>query len=285
MIRTLLEPKRLPLTSDFEVLRILPRRECRSVGPFVFLDEMGHAPLLRDGSMDVPPHPHIGLSTLTYLFSGEMMHRDSLGYTQKILPGEVNWMTAGNGIVHSERIPQSGPELELHGLQAWVALPRSEEECEPAFQHAAGAEVPLLEREGAHYRIVAGEALGARSAVRAHSRLFYVEVTAQDGANITFDPEGRELALYLVEGSARIGSVLHPSKRLLVFEQGARLNAIAEGASRWILFGGDPLDSPRHMHWNYVASTRERIEDARKRWKEQLFPKIPGETDFVPEPS
>lgn len=286
MIRAQIEPKLLSLTGEFEVLRILPRRECRSVGPFVFLDEMGPTPLRRDGSMDVPPHPHIGLSTLTYLFSGEILHRDSLGVVQKILPGEVNWMTAGKGIVHSERIPREGPPLALHGLQAWVALPRSEEECEPAFQHASGKdEVPLLERDGARYRIVAGEAFGLRSAVRGHSRLFYVEVSAADGARISFDPEGRELAVYLVEGSAQIHSTLYPPKRLLVLTPGASLDAVAQGPARWVLFGGDPLDSPRQMHWNYVASTREKIEAARVRWREQRFPAIPGETEFVSEPN
>jgi redox-sensitive bicupin YhaK (pirin superfamily) len=234
--------------------------------------------------MDVPPHPHIGLSTLTYLFSGEILHRDSLGCVQKILPGEVNWMTAGHGIVHSERIPPSGPDLTLHGLQAWVALPKDDEECAPAFVHASGSDVPLVEGEGVRYRVVAGEALGVSSAVRPHSRLFYVEVTAASGASVRFDPEGRELALYLVEGSARIGGALYSPKRLLVFEKAERLLAQTEGPTRWVLFGGDPLDAPRHMHWNYVSSRRERIEDARTRWREQRFPKIPGETEFVPEP-
>ena len=271
----------------FAVRRLLPFSKRRTVGPFIYLDEMGPAELPPGEGLDVKPHPHIGLATVTYLFEGEIVHRDSLGSLQPIRPGAVNWMTAGRGVVHSER---SGPEeraraSRLHGLQVWVALPEAAEEAAPDFHHHRADQLPELEIGGVRMRLLVGSAWGAVSPVRAASSLFYVDAALDDRASLELPAEHEERAAYVVAGAVRFGSALFAAGQMLVFAPGARPILRAEGATRLALFGGAPLDGPRHISWNFVSSSRARIETARLDWKEGRFPKVPGdEEEFVPLP-
>lgn len=269
------------------VRRVLPARARRTVGPFLYLDEMGPLELAPGRGLDVPPHPHIGLATVTYLFEGEFEHRDSLGTLQVIRPGEINWMTAGRGIVHSER---TGPQARrsgsrMHGLQIWVALPRAHEESAPAFQHVATDALPVLERDGARLRVLAGSAFGASSPVRTLSPLVYVDVRLAAGAELELPRDVPERAIYLVSGELACSAERAVAGRMLVLARGApvRLRAVAD--ARLVLLGGAPLDGERHIDWNFVSSSRERIERARADWKARRFPLIPGDdAEFVPLP-
>lgn len=271
----------------FTVRRLLPFSKRRTVGPFIYLDEMGPADLPPGEGLDVKPHPHIGLETVTYLFEGEIVHRDSLGSLQPIRPGAVNWMTAGRGVVHSER---SGPEereraSRLHGLQVWVALPAAEEEAAPGFRHHPADRLPRIEAGGARLRLLVGSAWGAESPVRAASPLFYADAALDDGATLELPAEHEERAAYVVAGAVRCGSARFTGGRMLVFAAGAGPILRAEGPTRLALLGGAPLDGPRHISWNFVSSSRERIETARRDWKEGRFPKVPGdEEELVPLP-
>jgi redox-sensitive bicupin YhaK (pirin superfamily) len=270
----------------FEVRRVLPSMGRRSVGPFVFFDQMGPAELAPGAGMDVRPHPHIGLATVTYLFAGTIVHRDSLGTVQPIEPGAVNWMTAGSGIVHSER---SDAELrkrrsKLYGIQVWVALPKQHEETEPDFTHYAAGSLPLVEGEGTTVRVIAGSLFGKASPVKTFSALFYGDVTFQPGAGLSVDHEHEERALYLVEGSVEIAGQPFEPGRLLVFSPGDELTVKASSSARLLLFGGEPLDGPRHVWWNFVSSSRERIEQAKADWKSGRFAPVPGDAEFIPLP-
>lgn len=271
----------------FRVRRLLPSATRRLVGPFIFFDHMGPAQFGPGKGMDVRPHPHIGLATVTYLFEGEIVHRDSLGSRQPIRPGEINWMTAGRGIVHSER---TGPELRragsrLHGLQLWVALPLAHEEIEPEFHHHPADTLPAFDEDGAHIRVLAGSAYGRTSPVQTLSPLFFVDMAMPAGCALPLPPEYEEGAVYIVEGATMCGAERAEPGRMLVFTPGAQVRLCAETPARVVLVGGAPIDGNRHIWWNFVSSSTERIEQAKRDWKERRYPKIPGdEVDFVPLP-
>jgi redox-sensitive bicupin YhaK (pirin superfamily) len=268
------------------IRRVLPAAARRMVGPFTFLDEMNGAFAAGQG-LDVPPHPHIGLATVTYLFDGEIVHRDSLGSLQPIRPGDINWMTAGRGIVHSERTAADRRKQasRLHGLQLWVALPMAHEEAEPAFRHHPGPSLPERERDGLRLRVLAGSAFGMTSPVQTVSPLFYVEAVMSAGSTLSLPTEHEERALYVVEGIVGCGPDRTEPGRMLVFVSGASVALRAESPARIVLLGGAPLDGRRYIHWNFVSSSRERIEQAKREWKERRFPTVPGdELEFVPLP-
>ncbi len=270
----------------FTVGRVLPVAQRRSVGPFVFLDHMGPVTLAAGEQTDVLPHPHIGLSTVTYLFDGEMVHRDSVGSTQTIRPGDVNWMTAGRGVVHSERAPPhlAGQDRRLHGLQIWVALPRAHEETEPFFAHHPVATLPTVQLGNSTARLVVGSLLGQRSPVRTFSRTLYLDAPLQAGQTFELGAVEEELAVYVVEGTVRLHGEVLAEKNMGVMARGAGVVLVAQSAARVVVVGGEPLDGPRFMWWNFVSSRRERVEEAKRQWREQAFPPIEGETEFVPLP-
>jgi redox-sensitive bicupin YhaK (pirin superfamily) len=277
------------LGDQFKVRRALPSRERRMVGPFVFLDQMGPHVFAPGRGLDVRPHPHIGLATVTYLFEGEIMHRDSLGSEQAIRPGEVNWMTAGRGIVHSERTAQEqrAGGSALAGLQCWVALPSRHEETEPAFAHIGADALPVVEGEGASARVIAGSFFGKRAPVATLSELFYVDLVLQPGAKLAMPAEYSEQAIYIVEGELDLGrdGVFGPGQLLVLKPKAVvTLAARGPGVTRVMLLGGEPMDGPRYLSWNFVASSEERIEQAREDWRKMAFPKVPGETEFIPLP-
>ncbi|MGC4091641.1 MAG: pirin family protein [Polyangiaceae bacterium] len=271
----------------FMVGRVLPAPHCRALGPFVFLDHMGPATFAPTQGLDVRPHPHIGLATVTSLFEGEIMHRDSLGVVQSIRPGELNWMTAGRGIVHSERSPDAARAsgATLHGLQLWVALPHAAEECAPSFQHLDGDALPQFELGGgAHVRLLAGAAYGHEAAVSVHSRLFYATAELAPGARISLPDGYQERGVYIVSGSVDFEGQAHAERRLLVFHPGA-VELVAREATRLALLGGDALDGPRFIEWNFVSSSQARIEVAKSDWRERRFPVVPSDAEeFIPLP-
>ena len=285
-VETVIETRARDLVDDFKVRRVLPSRQRRMVGPFIFLDQMGPE-LLREGrGLDVAPHPHIGLATVTYLFSGELLHRDSLGSVQPIRPGELNWMTAGRGIAHSERTPQElrAVASELFGIQSWVALPREREEDEPAFVHHGANELPIIEDHGKRVRLICGSLYGARSPVRLLSDMFYAEVILGRDARLAVPTDHEERATYLVEGSISIDSELYHAGQLLVFKPGSEIILNTPGNARLMLLGGEPLEGRRHIWWNFVSSSPERIEQAKDDWKSGRFSPVIDETEFIPLP-
>jgi redox-sensitive bicupin YhaK (pirin superfamily) len=281
-------PRTSDLGDNFEIKRALPSKQRRMVGPFVFLDQMGPHQFLTGKGLDVRPHPHIGLATVTYLFTGEILHRDSLGTVQPIQPGAVNWMTAGCGIVHSERTSPTVREhpSEIFGLQSWVALPKSHEETTPAFLHIEADALPTLEGEGISARIVAGSFFGKRSPVPTLSDLFYVDVKLAPGATVQVSAEHEERAIYVIENNVRISSDgVFEAGRLLVLRPGKEVVVSAgQTGARVMLLGGEPMDGPRAIVWNFVSSSLDRLEQAKADWKAQRFPKVPGETEFIPLP-
>jgi redox-sensitive bicupin YhaK (pirin superfamily) len=276
------------LIGGFKVRRALPSARRRMVGPFIFLDQMGPEILRGGQGLDVAPHPHIGLATVTYLFEGELLHRDGLGTIQVIKPGEVNWMTAASGIAHSERTP---PELRrgsaLFGIQSWVALPRRDEEAGPTFAHHSAGELPVEEGEGKRVRLIAGSLYGLRSPVQTLSEMFYADITLLQGARLPVPVEHEERAVYVVEGSLKLlpDDGIFEAGQLLVFKPRAEIVLESESpSSRLMLLGGEPLDGPRHIWWNFVSSSHERIEQAKQDWREQRFAPVPEETEFIPLP-
>jgi redox-sensitive bicupin YhaK (pirin superfamily) len=270
----------------FSVRRTLPSTQHRLVGPFIFWDHLGPVRLEPGYGMDVRPHPHINLATITYLFEGEIVHRDSLGSDQAIQPGDVNWMTAGSGIVHSKRtaaaLRKAGPAM--HGLQSWVALPTDLEETEPGFQHFAGKSLPEVGQPGTRLRVIAGTAFGETSPVKVLSPMFYVEARLDAGAELAFPDGHAERAAYVVEGAIECdGRQVEPAT-MAVAEGGAHATIRALRESRVMLLGGAPV-GPRHIWWNFVSSSQERIEQAKRKWKEGGFPKVPGDdVEFAPLP-
>jgi redox-sensitive bicupin YhaK (pirin superfamily) len=286
MIDLVIEPRRRDL-GGFEVARILPFARHRMVGPFIFLDEMGPVDFPRGiaRSVDVRPHPHIGLSTVTYLFAGEIMHRDSVGSEQPIRPGEVNWMTAGRGITHSERFERARAHGDrMHGIQSWVALPEQYEETDPDFTHYGAERLPLFEEGGVWARVIAGEALGARSPVRTHSPLFYVHVSLQPGGRIEVPARYPERAALIVSGAIEVAGQSHHAGRMLVFQPGHAIEISAVQPSTVMLLGGDPVGE-RHIEWNFVASSQARIEQAKADWRAGRM-KLPDldSGEFIPLP-
>jgi redox-sensitive bicupin YhaK (pirin superfamily) len=286
MIELVIPARRKDLGDGFEVGRVLPFAKRRMVGPFIFLDHMGPVTFKPGQGITVRPHPHIGLSTVTYLFSGEIMHRDSLGFTQAIRPGEVNWMTAGRGIVHSER---SAPEVQaqggiVHGLQTWVALPDAHEETAPAFVHYDAAVLPRFENAGARGVVIAGTAYGLTSSVATHSPLFYVDVELDAGARVAVPTGYDERAAYIVHGRVESGDDVYDAGNLLVFGAGDAAITAVEGPARVMLLGGAPL-GPRHIWWNFVSSSEARIEQAKADWKEGRMTLPPDDNgEFIPLP-
>jgi len=267
----------------FTVGRVLPAAAKRAVGPFVFLDHMG--PAAAQPQFAVRPHPHIHLATVTYLFAGEVMHRDSLGSEQLITPGAINWMTAGTGIVHSERAPAVQTATDMHGLQLWVGLPRALEDSAPAFVHTPASALPQVDDAGAVIRILAGSAFGATSPVKALSPLFYVEVRLAAGARVPVPGEHVDRAVYVVEGTITTGDTRLAARRLAVFTRGSSPVIVAETDARIVMLGGEPLDGPRYMWWNFVSSSRDRIVEAAHAWRERRFPVIPtDDREFTPAP-
>ncbi|HEX7005717.1 MAG TPA: pirin family protein [Alphaproteobacteria bacterium] len=270
----------------FEVRRALPSARRRMVGPFVFFDQMGPATFAPGRGIDVRPHPHIGLATLTYLFEGEILHRDSVGSVQPIRPGDVNWMTAGRGIVHSERTPgglreTGGPAF---GIQSWIALPKAHEETAPAFVHHGKAQLPVIEDGGVTVRLIVGTLFGARSPVATFSDMVYADATLAAGATLPFPPGHEERAVYLAQGAIEIAGDRFDEPQLLVFRPGDSIAIEAVAESRLMLLGGEAMDGPRHIWWNFVSSSAERIEQAKADWREGRFAAVPGETEFIPLP-
>lgn len=279
--------ERLADVGNFLVGRLLPFRRKRMVGPFAFIDHMGPVDMPNGEDFDVPPHPHVGLSTLTYLFEGSIMHRDSLGTAIEIKPGQVNWMTAGKGIVHSERTPDHlrGKPKRMHGLQIWVALPKDLEEMEPAFHHSNEADLPTWEQEGAHLKLIAGKVLGRRSPVPVFSPLYLLEIKSSTPCTVEIGKElFGESGLYILDGGIANDGQRFAPKQLLVSKNPELCAFTMEANTTVYLFGGEPFPEERLIHWNFVASTKELIEAARQRWIAQEFPKIEGETEFVPLP-
>ena len=279
----------LPRTRDlggFEVRRALPSTRRRMVGPFVFFDQMGPAAFPAGQGLDVRPHPHIGLATVTYLFDGELLHRDSLGTVAVIRPGAVNWMTAGRGIVHSERTPPEARAAgaRLSGIQLWVALPKGEEETAPGFAHTPADELPLVEGEGVRARIVAGELFGARSPVRVFSESVYADVALEPGAQVRIPPDHEERAVYVADGAVEESGASFAAGQLLILRPRAPVMLRASGRARLLVLGGEPMDGPRHVWWNFVSSSPERIEQAAADWSAGRFQPVPGETEFIPLP-
>ena len=278
------------LGDGFLVHRALPSAARRAVGPFVFLDQFGPVQLGPGKGLDVRPHPHIGLATVSYLFEGTILHRDSLGSVVPIRPGEVNWMTAGRGITHSERSPDElradGPRL--WGLQFWVALPLELEQCPPEFAHHGADEIPRVTRPGASLGVVLGEAFGATSPVALTSPMFLVDARLEPGATLELEASYVERAAYVLEGEVRANDAEAATARehLIVFDaaEPARVTAGAEPA-HVVFLGGPPLDAPRFLWWNFVSSDRDLILEAQAAWTEQRFPKVPGETEFIPLPA
>lgn len=271
----------------FEVRRVLPFAKRRMVGPFVFFDHMGPAEFGPGEGLEVRPHPHIGLATVTYLFDGGILHRDSLGSHQRIEPGAVNWMVAGRGIVHSERPPDFDPPraMTVEGIQTWVALPVADEETEPSFSHHPAETLPCLERGGTVYRVIAGTAFGETAPVRVFSDTLYVHGEAEAGARIELPDEHVERAIYVVNGVVEIGGAEYGAHRMIVLADGAAPQITARTAARVMLVGGAPLEGGRHIWWNLVSSSRDRIEAAKDRWKSGGFGTVPGdETEFIPLP-
>jgi len=282
---TVIEPKAHDL-GGFSVRRVLPQLRARRVGPFVFFDHMGPAVFAPGQGMDVRPHPHIGLATVTYLFDGAIEHRDNLGNVQTIRPGDVNWMTAGRGIVHSERTPavERAAGQYMHGIQTWVALPKDAEEAAPEFHHHAAASLPAWESQGVRLRLVAGEAFGYRSPVHTFSRLFYVAVEFPAGGSLVVPAEHIERAVYATDALLTVGGIELAVAHMAVLPAGMDVEIRAAQPARVILCGGDPLDGDRHLWWNFVSSSRDRIEKAKADWASMRYAPIPGETEFIPLP-
>ncbi len=287
----------------FEVRRVLPAAGRQMVGPFIFFDHIGPADFAPGHGIDVRPHPHIGLATVTYLFEGALVHRDSLGCVQTIEPGDVNWMTAGRGIVHSERTDAAtrARGSRIHGIQSWVALPRAAEQADPAFVHHSQATLPAFRVGDCTVRVIAGTAFGRRSPVATSSGTLYADLEMPANAMLRVPAEHQERAIYVAAGSVRIadggngsagngGGTTRSAERevgvgsLAVFEAGGEVELRASAPSRVMLLGGASLDGPRYIWWNFVASSRERIEEAKRDWSGQRFAAVPGETEFIPLP-
>lgn len=279
-------PKPRDLGDNFMVRRALPAIEKRMIGPFIFWDEFGPGHFEVGKGLDVRPHPHINLATVTYLFDGEIFHRDTLGSAQAIKPGDVNWMNAGRGIAHSER---TAPELRasgspIGGIQSWVALPEAHEESAPFFKHHAERELPLVDGEGKRVRVIAGKLFGKQSPVQTYSEMFYADVRLDAGASLPLDTDHEERGVYLVSGTIEVGGETHDAGRLLYFRPGAPVTIRATTAARFMALGGAPL-GPRHIWWNFVSSRKERIEQAKDDWKAGRFGTVPGDDkEFIPLP-
>lgn len=273
---------------DFLVGRLIPFRKKRMVGPFIFIDHMGPSRIGPGAYLDVDQHPHIGLATLTFLLEGEIEHRDSLGTEQVIRPGSVNWMIAGSGVTHTERTPanlRQGQDSTLHGYQIWVALPKGKEEVAPSFHHFAAQDLPHWQEEGAQYRLVAGEAFGHRSPVPVHSELFMVQIDAKEVHHVAVDGALKgELAVCVVKGSVDACGQKVEAGHLLVAKEEGRCDLLLAPGTQVLLFGGQAFPEPREIYWNFVASDKATIEEAKQRWVDKKFPSVPNDSSYVPMP-
>ncbi len=282
-IELVIEPRERDL-GEFTVRRVLPYARRRMVGPFIFFDHMGPAEFPPGLGIAVRPHPHIGIATITYLFEGEIMHRDSLGFEQPIRPGAVNLMTAGRGIVHSERAGDDLDETsQLHGIQSWIALPDEEEEREPAFKHFPSDTLPELDVQGSTVRLIMGTCFGETSPVTTYSETLYLECVMPAGRTMSVPRESDDLAAYVVSGEIESGGVRYGGGVMLVAEAGTPLEFEAKADSRVMVIGGAALGE-RHIWWNFVSSSLERIDQAGKDWREGRFDKVPGDDEFIPLP-
>ena len=289
MLEIVIDARKAAIGPGMEVRRILPFRLKRMVGPFIFMDHAGPVSIQPQQmhDMDVLPHPHIGLSTVSYLFDGQVTHRDSLGVQQIIKPGEVNWMTAGRGIVHSER---TGTELRttgspIHGLQMWVGLPAAKEEMAPGFAHHDTPEFPMVVDNGKRVRVVVGSLYGASSPVPVVHETIFADVHLAAGSSLPLDADHEERAIYIVDGTLDVAGDKFEPGRLLVFKPGDKITVTAATAAHFVIAGGAPMDGPRHIWWNFVSSRKERIEQAKADWKAGHFDKVPGdEIEFIPLP-
>lgn len=275
------------LGGGFKVRRLLPAAAKQAVGPFIFFDHFGPTEAPPEANHDVRPHPHIGLATVTYLYEGAMQHRDSVGSVQRIEPGAINWMTSGSGIVHSERTPDDlkGKARRSHGLQLWAALPRAHEETAPSFTHTPAAAIPLHAFEGGDLRVLIGSAFGKTSPVATFSETLYLDVLLEPGARLAFPDLPQEAAFYAVQGEIAIdGDALEPG-RMAYLEGGGGASVSSTGGARFVVVGGEPLDGPRFIFWNFVSSRRDRIARAAEDWEQQRFAPVPGETEFIALPN
>jgi redox-sensitive bicupin YhaK (pirin superfamily) len=270
----------------FVVRRVLPSEGRQMVGPFIFFDHLGPTQFAPGHGIDVRPHPHIALATVTYLFSGSLEHRDSLGTVREIRPGDVNWMSAGSGIAHSERTPSAARASgeHVHGIQSWVALPDGQEDGAPTFAHHPAATLPTRVADGVVLSVIAGEGFGLRSPVVTLWPTLYVHAQIARGATLEVPPDHGERAVYVAQGELALGEVAVTEGQLAVLEPGTKSTLRALGDSRVMLLGGEPFPAPRHIWWNFVASSQERIERAKERWERKQFPAVPGETEFIPLP-
>ena len=276
------------LGDGFFVTRLLPQIGRRSIGPFVFFDYFGPVEFPPGRGLDVRPHPHIGLATITYLFDGSMMHRDTLGSALEIAPGDVNWMTAGRGIAHSERTGDAvrAAGHRMHGIQSWVGLPQADEEAPPDFQHFGAAELPEREEDGVTLRVIAGTAFGLTSPVKIFSPIFYVDARFSAGGALHYAADHQERAMFVIDGEIQTGgSEVHGPGAMLMLEDGEEVTLYADAPARVMLLGGSALDGERHIWWNFVSSSKERIERAKQEWKDGKFGLIPGDDqEFIPLP-
>ena len=286
MIQQQLDGQEKDLGGGFLVRRLLPAARQRSVGPFIFFDHFGPADELPGANHDVRPHPHIGLATVTYLFDGAMMHRDSLGTEQLIEPGAINWMTSGRGIVHSERRPAHLRDVRYvnHGLQLWTALPLEHEEAEPSFSHTPADAIPECSVGDARVRVLVGEAFGARSPVPALSPTLYLDIWLPAGGRMELPAIAPEQAVYGVEGGLLLDGEALPQRQMAVLGTGEPVLLSAPAGARLVVVGGAPLDAPRHMWWNFVSSRKDRIIEASADWEAMRMGTVPGETEFIPLP-
>ncbi len=284
-IETVIVPRAKDL-GGFEVRRALPSARRQMVGPFIFWDQMGPAEFILGQGIDVRPHPHIGLATVTYLFDGEVVHRDSLGTLETIRPGALNLMSAGRGIVHSERTGSEARSdgAKLFGIQAWVALPASHEESEPAFTHYGEDRLPVLQGRGVTLRLIAGEAFGNRSPVVTPMAMIYADVQLDAGASVPFDPDYEERGIYTVAGEIEIAGDRFGPGQLLIFKAGDRITVRGATNARMMFLGGAPMDGHRYIWWNFVSSRKDRIDQAKADWSQGRFDTVPGETEFIPLP-
>jgi len=281
-IELIIPGREVSLGDGFSVRRVLPFAQRRMVGPFIFWDHMGPHLFSKGFGLEVSPHPHIGLSTLTYLLEGRVLHRDSLGNEAIIRPGEVNWMTAGNGIAHSERSVAADLEQEhrLHGLQLWVALPTDQEDREPSFMNVPDAKLPEMELGSMKCRLIAGSVKGKNSPVPVYSPLFLIDVKAESGREFLFDPDGAEIGVYVTSGEIFLGQQKLVPGQMAVFSAGQSVAFTAKAEARAFVFGGEHLSTPRHIWWNFVSSSKEKIEEAKQRWENDEFPDVINESRF-----
>lgn len=270
----------------FSVRRALPSAQRQMIGPFIFWDQMGPSVFRAGEGIDVRPHPHIGLATVTYLFEGQILHRDSLGSLQAIDPGEVNWMTAGKGIVHSERTAAEARRspAPLFGIQSWVALPERYEETDPGFAHHGAAELPSLSAEGKTVRLIAGSLYGLTSPTRTFSDMVYADVTLEPGAKLPVPAEHVERAIYVASGAVEVGGDVFDEARLLILTPGEQVTVTGVRPARILVFGGEPMDGPRYVWWNFVSRSKDRIDQAKADWRAGRFPGVPGDEEFIPLP-